>query len=113
MANIQDLQHRIDGVETDALHQDDLASQLKRMGKGKNDGITKLFNAMGSVGAAKFQIQAEKDREEAARLVTNWLELGTRASPLQEHAFRLLVLQSSIRGSGPPHQTRIKTISRR
>src|SRR4029077_7275388 len=25
-ANIQDLQHRIDGVETDALYQDDLAS---------------------------------------------------------------------------------------
>ena len=56
------------GLVADALYQDDLASQLKHMGKGKNDGITKLFNAMGSVGAAKFQIQAEKDREEAARL---------------------------------------------
>jgi hypothetical protein len=38
------------------------------MGKGKNDGITKLFNAMGSVGAVKYHAQADQDRDEAARL---------------------------------------------
>ena len=55
-------------METDALYQDELADQLEHMGKGKNDVITRLFNAMGSAGAVKFHIQADKDRDEAARL---------------------------------------------
>lgn len=67
-ANIQDLHGRIDAVESDALYQEDLASQLEHMGKGKNDGISKVFHAMGSVGATKYHIQAERDRDEAARL---------------------------------------------
>jgi hypothetical protein len=33
--DIQDLHRRIDKVETDALYQDDLASQLEHMDKGK------------------------------------------------------------------------------
>jgi len=67
-ANVQDLHGRIDAVESDALYQEDLASQLEHMGKGKNDGISKVFHAMGSVGATKYHIQAERDRDEAARL---------------------------------------------
>jgi hypothetical protein len=67
-ANIQDLRRRIDAAETDALYQDDLVSQLKGMSKGKKDVVSKLFTAMGDVGAVKYQVQAEKDRDEAARL---------------------------------------------
>jgi hypothetical protein len=67
-ANIQDLHRRIDQVEADALHQDDLADQLEHTGNGKNGGVTKVINAMGSVGAVKFRIEAEKYRAEAARL---------------------------------------------
>jgi TPR repeat protein len=67
-ASIQDLQRRIAGLEADARHQDDLANQLEHTGKGKNDGITKLFNAIGSVPAVKLHIEAEKFRAEAARL---------------------------------------------
>jgi chromosome segregation ATPase len=65
---IQDLQRQIAGLEGDAQNQDDLADQLEHTGKGKNDGITKLFNAMGSVGAVKYHVEAEKYRAEAARL---------------------------------------------
>jgi TPR repeat protein len=67
-ANIQDLHRRIDEVEADALHQDDLADQLEHTGNGKSGSITKIINAMGSVGAIKFRIEAEKYRAEAARL---------------------------------------------
>ena len=67
-ANIQDLRSRIDGVEADAEYQEEIASQLEGMGKGKNDGVSKIFTAMGNVGAAKYHIQAEKDRNEAASL---------------------------------------------
>jgi hypothetical protein len=67
-ANIQDLQRRITGLEADAKHQDDLADQLEHTGKGKNDGIIKIFNALGSVPAVKFHIEAEKYRDEAAGL---------------------------------------------
>jgi hypothetical protein len=67
-ANIQDLQRRIDGVETDALYQEDLGQPAQTHGQRQKRWNHKLFNAMGSVGAARFQIQAEKDREEAARL---------------------------------------------
>jgi hypothetical protein len=67
-ANIQDLQRRIAGLEADAKNQDDLADQLEHTGKGKNDRITKLFNAIGSIPAVKFHVEAEKYRDEAARL---------------------------------------------
>jgi Sel1 repeat len=66
--NIQYLRGRIDGVESDALYQEDLASQLEHMGKGKNDGVSKIFKAMGSVGAVKYHVLADQDRAEAARL---------------------------------------------
>jgi Sel1 repeat len=65
-ANIQDLHRRINEVEADALHQDDLVDQLEHNGKG--GGITKIINAMGSVGAVKFGIEAENYRAEPARL---------------------------------------------
>jgi hypothetical protein len=67
-ANIQDLHLRIDAVEAAALHQDDLADQLEHTGNGKSGAITKVINAMGSVGAVKFRIEGEKYRAEAARL---------------------------------------------
>ena len=67
-ANIQDLQSRIAGLEGDAQNQDDLANQLEHTGKGKNDAITKIFNAMGSVPAVKYHVEAAKYRAEAARL---------------------------------------------
>jgi TPR repeat protein len=67
-AKIQDLQRRIAGLEGDAQNQDDLADQLEHTGKGKNDGLTKFFNAIGSVGAVKFHVEAEEYRAEAARL---------------------------------------------
>jgi len=67
-ARIQDLRARIAGLEGDAQNQDDIANQLEHTGKGKNDAITKLFNAIGSVPAVKFHIEAAKYRAEAARL---------------------------------------------
>jgi hypothetical protein len=67
-ANIQDFHRDIDKVEADALYQDGLVDQLEHTGHGKSDAITKVFNAMGTVGAVKFRIEAEKDRAEAARL---------------------------------------------
>ena len=42
--------------------------QLEHTGKGKSDAITKVMNAMGSVGAVRYRIEAEKYRAEAARL---------------------------------------------
>ena len=67
-ARISDLRARIDGLEGDAQRQEDQAYELDHTGKGKKDAITKVFNAIGSVPAAKFRLQAEKDRDEAARL---------------------------------------------
>jgi TPR repeat protein len=67
-AKIDDLQRRIAGLEGDAQNQDDLADQLEHSGKGKNDAISKIFNAVGSVPATKYHIEAEKYRAEAARL---------------------------------------------
>jgi len=67
-AAIDDLQRRIAGLEGDAQGQDDLAYQLEHTGKGKNDKITKLFNAMGSVPAIKYHAEAAKNRAEAASL---------------------------------------------
>src|ERR1700674_2927365 len=63
-ANIQDLHRRINELEADALHQDDLADQLEHTGKG-GGGVTKIINAIGSVGAVKFHIEAAKYRDEA------------------------------------------------
>jgi hypothetical protein len=65
---IQDLQARIAGLEGDAQDQDDIANQLEHTGKGKNDALTKVFNAMGSVGAVKYHVAAAKYRAEAASL---------------------------------------------
>jgi polyhydroxyalkanoate synthesis regulator phasin len=48
-----------------------MANDLEHMGKGKNgknDAISKLMNAIGSVPAAKNHMDAAKYREEAARL---------------------------------------------
>ena len=67
-ARISDLRARIDGLEGDAQRQEDQAYELDHTGKGKKDAITKVFNAIDSVPAAKFRLQAEKDRDEAARL---------------------------------------------
>jgi hypothetical protein len=67
-AKINDLQRRIAGLEGDAQNQDDLADQVEHFGKGKNDAITKIFNAIGSVPATKYHIEAAKYRAEAARL---------------------------------------------
>jgi TPR repeat protein len=67
-ATIQDLQRRIAGLEGDAQDQDDLANQLTHTGKGKNDAMTKLFNAIGSVPAVKYHVEAAKYRAEAANL---------------------------------------------
>ena len=66
--NIRDLRGRIDAVESDALYQEDLASPLEHMDKGRTDGVSKIFKAMGSVGAVKYHVLVAKHREEAARL---------------------------------------------
>jgi hypothetical protein len=67
-ANIQDLHNRIDKAEVNALYNDDIVDQLEHTGKGKNDAITKLFNAVGSVGAINYRLEAEKYRAQAASL---------------------------------------------
>jgi TPR repeat protein len=67
-ANIQDLQHRIDLVETDALYQDSLVDQLEGMGQKKNGGVSKIFKAIGDVGSVKYKVLADKDRSDAANL---------------------------------------------
>ena len=67
-AKINDLQRRIAGLEGDAQNQDDLGYQLEHAGKGKNNAMTKLFNAAVSVPATKYHFEAEKYRAEAAQL---------------------------------------------
>ena len=67
-ANIQDLHRRIDKVEAEALYQDDLTYPLEHTGNGKSGAVVKVINAMGSVGAVKFRIEAEEYRAEASRL---------------------------------------------
>jgi hypothetical protein len=62
---------RITGLEADVLHQDDLANQLEHTGNGKNDAITKMFNAMGSVGAVKFHLEAGKVSRRRTACVTS------------------------------------------
>jgi hypothetical protein len=66
--DIRNLQGRIDAVETDALYQDDLVYQLEHMNKGRTDGVSKIFKAMGDVGSVKYRVLAAKDRDEAASL---------------------------------------------
>jgi hypothetical protein len=67
-ANIRDLRSRINTLEADANHQDTLADDLEHTGKGSSGGVTKVINALGSVGAVKFRVEAAKYRAEAARL---------------------------------------------
>jgi hypothetical protein len=55
-------------VAADALDQENQAYRHEDTGKGKKDAISKIFNAIGSVPAVKFRLQAEKDRDEAAHL---------------------------------------------
>src|SRR5260370_41883262 len=55
-ATIQDLHRRIAGLEAEARHQDDLADQFEHTAQGKSDGITKLFNAIGSVGTVTVHV---------------------------------------------------------
>jgi uncharacterized coiled-coil DUF342 family protein len=80
-AKIDDLQRRIAGLEGDAQNQDDLANQLEHTSKGKNDAITKLFNAAGSVPAVKYHAEAEKYRAEAARLREELAQLENQLQP--------------------------------
>jgi TPR repeat protein len=67
-AKINDLHSRINHAEALALSQDDLVEQLTHFGKGKSDALTKVMDAMGSVGATKYRIEAAKYRAEGARL---------------------------------------------
>jgi hypothetical protein len=80
-ANIQDLQRRIAGLEGDAQNQDDLADQLEHTGKGKNDAITKIFAAVGSVPAVKYHAEAAEYRAEAARLREELAQLENQPQP--------------------------------
>jgi TPR repeat protein len=77
-ATIRDLHARIDKLEAGALYQDDLADQLEHTGKGKNGAVVKVINAMGSVGAVKFRIEAEKYRAEAAHLRDQLAQIETQ-----------------------------------
>jgi TPR repeat protein len=81
-ADIRDLRARITGLEADALHQDELADQLEHTGNGKNDVITKMFNAMGTVGAVKFRLEAAKYRVEADRLREELAKLENQTQSL-------------------------------
>ena len=67
-ANIQDLRHRIDAAEADAAYQDGLVSQLEGMNKGKTDGVSRVFKAIGDAGSVKYRVLAENDRAAAATL---------------------------------------------
>jgi TPR repeat protein len=64
---IKDLVRRINELEADAAQQDNFADQLEHSGK-KNDAMGKIFNALGTVGAVQYRLQAQKDRAEAATL---------------------------------------------
>lgn len=65
---MSDLRARIDGLQGDAQEQHERAYELEHTNKGKKDAITKVFNAIGSVPAAKCRLQAENDRDAASRL---------------------------------------------
>lgn len=83
-ADVLDLHSRIDAVETDALYQDDIAAQLEGMGKGKTDGVSKIFKAMGNVGAVKYHVLAQKDRYEAASLRDQLAQIENSNQPTAE-----------------------------
>ncbi|HKS65987.1 MAG TPA: tetratricopeptide repeat protein, partial [Candidatus Acidoferrales bacterium] len=80
-ADIQDLHRRIDAVEADASYQEDIASQLEHMNKGKTDGVSKIFKVMGTVGAAKYHLLAAKDRDEAASLRDQLARVEDQSQP--------------------------------
>jgi TPR repeat protein len=79
-AKIDDLQRRIAGLEGDARNQDALADQLEHTGKGKNDALTKIFNAVGSVPGTKYHIEAEKYRAEAARMREELVQIENQST---------------------------------
>jgi hypothetical protein len=79
--DIQNLRSRIDKVETDALYQDDLVSQLEHMDKGKKNGVNKIFTVIGTVGAAKYKVLAAKDRAEAAQLRDQLARIENQPQP--------------------------------
>ena len=83
-AKIQDLHRRIDASESHALYQDDYANQLEHIGHGKSVAMTKVFNAMGSVGAVQHRTEAEKSHLEATHLRD---ELAQVESQIQPAAF--------------------------
>ena len=68
-------------MEDDAQDQNDLSYQLEHTGKGKNDAITRLFNAAGSVPAVKYHAEAAKYRAEAARLREELTQLENQPQP--------------------------------
>jgi hypothetical protein len=72
---------RIAGREGDAQKQDDLADQLEQTGKGKNDAITKIFNAVGNVPATMYHVEAAKYRSEAAVLREELTQLENQPQP--------------------------------
>ena len=55
-------------AEAEAVYQADYAYQDEHIGHGKSAAMTKVFNAMGSVGAIQHHVEAEKYRAEAERL---------------------------------------------
>jgi len=65
---IQYLRGRIDGLEADAEKQDSEVNDLEHMGKGNKDGISKVLGALGGAVSVSPSLQAQKDRNEAARL---------------------------------------------
>src|SRR6185503_12807462 len=67
-AAIRNLHAGIDKAEAEALGQDDYADQFENFGKGKKDALAKVIDAVGSVPAVKYRVEAEKYRAEAARL---------------------------------------------
>lgn len=71
--NIQDLHRRMNEVEADALHQDDLADQLEHTGNGTSGAVTKVIKAMGSVGAVKFRIEPKSIAPKLCACVMSWL----------------------------------------
>lgn len=74
-ATIQDLQSRSAGLEGDAQDQDDLANQLEHTGKGKNDAMTKLFNAVGSVPAVSTTSRRQRIAPKRHACVIRWLKI--------------------------------------
>jgi len=66
-ARIRELRAQINGLETDAVQDDNSADELATMGK-KNDGVGKIMDAFGTFVGVKPRLDAAKYREQAARL---------------------------------------------